>query len=66
MSEIVNLRQFKKKKARDAKQKQADQNRIDFGRTKAEKDAANKAVQKDSRFLDQHRLEHDADKGDAS
>lgn len=66
MSEIVNLRQFKKKKARDAKQKQADQNRIDFGRTKAEKDAANKTAQKSSRFLDQHRLERDADKGDAS
>ncbi|MGU3398191.1 DUF4169 family protein [Brucellaceae bacterium D45D] len=66
MSEIINLRQFKKQKARDAKQKQADQNRIDFGRTKAEKDAANKAAQKSSGFLDQNRLERDADKGDAS
>ncbi|WP_343312316.1 DUF4169 family protein [Brucella sp. BE17] len=66
MSEIVNLRQFKKKKARDAKEKQAEQNRIDFGRTKAEKDATNEAALKARRFLDQNRLERDDDKGETS
>jgi len=36
-AEVVNLRQFKKKQARADKEKQAEQNRISFGRTKAEK-----------------------------
>ncbi len=36
-AEIVNLRQFKKKQVRSEKEKQAEQNRISFGRTKAEK-----------------------------
>ncbi|MDK4701250.1 MULTISPECIES: DUF4169 family protein [unclassified Rhizobium] len=36
-AEIVNLRQFRKKQARSDKEKQAEQNRIAFGRTKAEK-----------------------------
>ncbi len=36
-AEIVNLRQFRKKQARSDKEKQAEQNRITFGRTKAEK-----------------------------
>ncbi len=35
--DVVNLRQFKKRKARDDKQKSAEQNRISFGRTKSEK-----------------------------
>ena len=36
-AEIVNLRQFRKKQARSDKEKQAEQNRMTFGRTKAEK-----------------------------
>ncbi len=36
-AEIFNLRQFRKKQARSDKEKQAEQNRITFGRTKAEK-----------------------------
>ncbi|UWM73870.1 DUF4169 family protein [Rhizobium sp. WSM4643] len=36
-AEIVNLRQFRKKQARTEQEKQAEQNRISFGRTKAEK-----------------------------
>ncbi|MBX4866888.1 DUF4169 family protein [Rhizobium bangladeshense] len=37
-AEIINLRQFRKKQARSEKEKQAEQNRISFGRTKAEKE----------------------------
>ncbi|MGV8856399.1 MAG: DUF4169 family protein [Devosia sp.] len=37
MAEIINLRKARKQKARTAKQTQAEQNRISFGRTKAEK-----------------------------
>ncbi|MBB4569103.1 DUF4169 family protein [Rhizobium leucaenae] len=36
-AEIVNLRQFRKKQSRLEKEKQAQQNRVAFGRTKAEK-----------------------------
>lgn len=36
-AEIVNLRQFRKKQGRSEKEKQAEQNRISFGRTKTEK-----------------------------
>lgn len=61
MSDIVNLRQFKKKKARDAKEKQADQNRILFGRTKVEKDFAREETRKSERFLDANRLERKDD-----
>ena len=37
MAEIVNLRNARKQKARADKATQAEQNRITFGRTKAEK-----------------------------
>ncbi|MDI7863831.1 DUF4169 family protein [Rhizobiaceae bacterium n13] len=36
-ADVVNLRQFRKKQARTEKEKQAEQNRITFGRAKAEK-----------------------------
>ena len=36
-AEIVNLRQFRKKQARSEKEKQAEQNRITFGRTQGGK-----------------------------
>ena len=37
MAEIINLRQARKQKARAEKEARADQNRVAFGRTKAEK-----------------------------
>ena len=37
MAEIINLRPARKQKARADKETQAEQNRILFGRTKAEK-----------------------------
>jgi hypothetical protein len=46
MAEIINLRMARKHKARADKEAQAAQNRISFGRTKAEKQlsAAQKAL----------------------
>ncbi|MCV9960975.1 DUF4169 family protein [Pararhizobium sp. BT-229] len=35
--DVINLRQFRKQKARTEKDRLAEQNRISFGRTKAEK-----------------------------
>lgn len=57
MSEIVNLRQFKKNKARASKEKQAEQNRVLFGRTRAEKDFAQAEIRKAENFLAHNKLE---------
>lgn len=57
--DIVNLRHFRKSKARAEKETRAEQNRAKFGRTKAEKqlDKASKAAA--SRHLDGHKLTED-------
>lgn len=57
MAGIVNLRQFKKRKAKDAKEQTAAENRIVFGRTKAEKQFDGNASRKAELFLDSNRLE---------
>ena len=46
MADVVNLNQFRKAKARVDKEKRASENRVKFGRTKAEKQAedANQAL----------------------
>ncbi|MFC4625393.1 DUF4169 family protein [Daeguia caeni] len=64
MSEIINLRQFRKRKARDAKERQAEQNRILFGRTRAEKELASREAEKAERFLERNRLERPAPSDD--
>ncbi|POO57748.1 DUF4169 family protein [Agrobacterium rosae] len=60
--DVVNLRQFRKQKARDEKEKQAEQNRLTFGRTKAEKNLTSALNDKAARELDQGKL--DKDEGD--
>ncbi len=55
--DIVNLRQFRKQKARTDKEKQAEQNRLTFGRTKAEKNLTSALNDKATRVLDQGKLE---------
>lgn len=57
MGDIVNMRQFKKNKARDSRNKQAEQNRVLFGRTKAEKDFAKEETRKAENFLTNNKLE---------
>lgn len=67
MAEIVNLRQARKAKARDAARKAGDANAAKHGRGKGEKarDAAERAAE--ARKLDGHRRERDGDgAGDAS
>lgn len=58
-AEIVNLRQFRKKQARSEKERQAEQNRISFGRTKAEKKLTEALNEKAEKSHDQGRLEKD-------
>lgn len=55
--DVVNLRQFRKRNARAEKEKQAEQNRVSFGRTKAEKSLTDALNAKAERALDQGRRE---------
>ncbi len=57
MGDVVNLRQFKKTKARSEKEKQAEQNRLSHGRTKAEKSLTGAINEKIEKALDQGKLE---------
>ena len=60
-AEVVNLRQFKKKQTRADKEKQAEQNRISFGRTKAEKQLTKALNEKAERAHQQGRIEKSED-----
>lgn len=61
--DVVNLRQFRKQKARSEKEAQAEQNRVAFGRSKAEKTLTRALNEKAQKTLDQGRLERpDEDK----
>jgi hypothetical protein len=64
MGEIVNLRRHRKLKDREAREAAAAENRVRFGRTKAEK-AFDRSKQREAEsFLDQGRLERDGSDGD--
>ncbi|PRD57985.1 DUF4169 family protein [Phyllobacterium myrsinacearum] len=63
MADIVNLRQFKKRKAKDAKEQSAAENRIVFGRTKTEKQFDRNVSRRTELFLDGNRLETDVPPG---
>lgn len=52
MGEIVNLNRWRKAKAKEEKARQADVNRVAFGRTKAEKDLSRQQAEKDAKELD--------------
>ncbi|MGF6174149.1 DUF4169 family protein [Ensifer sp. 4252] len=62
--DVVNLRQFRKRNARAEKEKQAEQNRISFGRTKAEKSLTDALNTKAAKALDQGRREPAGDRPD--
>ena len=55
--DVVNLRQVRKQKARSDKDKRAEQNRIAFGRTKAEKSLTDALNDKARVKIDQGRIE---------
>lgn len=60
--DVVNLRQFRKQKARAEKDRQAEQNRISFGRTKAEKTRTRALNDMAEKTLDQGKLETSDDR----
>lgn len=55
-AEIVNLRQVRKQKKRTDREKQAEDNRRKFGRTKAEREAARRRREDLEKQVDGHRL----------
>jgi hypothetical protein len=57
--DVVNLRQFRKAKGRVEKAKNAEQNRITFGRTKAEKSLTRARNDKAEKALDQGKRDTD-------
>jgi hypothetical protein len=56
-AEIVNLRRARKQKARTEKEREAEANRIAFGRTRAEKLATDAERVRAERAIDSHRRE---------
>lgn len=57
MAEIINLRMARKARARDVAAKQADENRVKFGQTKAEKQTRKAEEARAKRALDAGRIE---------
>jgi hypothetical protein len=55
MAEIINLRQARKQKARAEKEVRANENRIAFGRTKAEKNLSQAEQNLAKSRLDSHK-----------
>lgn len=57
MAEIVNLNRWRKAKAKEDKARQAETNRVAFGRTKAEKEATRKQADQQAKELDGKKIE---------
>jgi hypothetical protein len=57
MGDVVNLNRFRKAKARDEKQRQAEANRVRFGRTTAEKKREAAEAERGTKDLDGKQLE---------
>ncbi len=64
MAEIINLRRIKKAKARVEADAKAAQNRVDFGRTKAERKLTEAQRELGERRIDGHRRETPQTSGD--
>lgn len=57
MAEIINLRQYRKRRAKDVARRKADANAADHGRSGAEKDLTEAREVKSEKDLDGHRLD---------
>jgi len=57
MAEIVNLRNFRKRKEREEKETVAQVNRAAFGRTKSEKELSKAKRALEKKRLDKHKRE---------
>jgi hypothetical protein len=57
MSEVVNLRKFRKRKEREEKEVVAQVNRASFGRTKSEKELNKAKLALEKKTLDERKRE---------
>jgi hypothetical protein len=57
MGNVVNLKQFRKRAARDQSEKEAAANRARFGRTKSERVEDERSASRANDLLDQHRID---------
>lgn len=57
MGDVVNLNQFRKKRARKAVDKRVPENRARFGRTKDERTRAQREAEKLAKDLDDKKLD---------
>jgi hypothetical protein len=57
MGDVLNLRRFRKRTAREQSAKLAESNRARFGRTKSERTLDQQHSDRASDLLDQHRLD---------
>jgi len=57
MGNVVNLKRFKKRAEREQSAKQADANRMRFGRTKSQRILDEQRSNRANDMLDQHRIE---------
>jgi predicted kinase len=57
MGDLVNLKRFKKRNERAQAEKQADTNRIRFGRTKSERTLDERRTSRANDHLDQHHID---------
>lgn len=62
MADIVNLKQFRKKRERDEREQEAGAKRILFGRTKGEKSRDERTKSAEVKRLDGARRERDESK----
>ena len=57
MAEVVNLRNFRKRKEREEKESAAQVNRTSFGRTRTEKELNKAKLALEKKKLDKHKRE---------
>jgi uncharacterized protein DUF4169 len=57
MGDLINLKRFKKRAQREQSAKQAEANRVRFGRSKSERTLEQRRTQRANELLDQHRTD---------
>lgn len=63
MGEVINLRNYRKKKKRDERAQDAAGNRLRSGRTRAQREREEREAEATVSFLDNRRLEKDGAPG---
>jgi uncharacterized protein DUF4169 len=59
MGELVNLRRYKKRDERAQSAKEAEANRVRFGRSKVERTVDTERTRRANELLDQHRIDEE-------